>query len=102
MRKRYVVVNKARFVTIMCIFFLIILTLISIFVMPQKISSKSIDANTVYIVKSGDRLWDIASMVKSDDDIRKIINNISEANGISSDEHIYPGEILNIPYEMKS
>lgn len=102
MRKRYVVVNKARFITIMCIFFLIIITLISIFVLPQKVSSKNIDVNTVYIVKSGDRLWDIASMVKSDDDIRKIIKNISDENGISSDEHIYPGEILNIPYEMKS
>lgn len=102
MRKRYVIANKVRFITIMSIFLLIILTLISIFVIPQKISSKSVDANTVYVVKSGDRLWDIASMVKSDDDIRKIIKNISGANGISSDEHIYPGEILNIPYEMKS
>ena len=102
MRKRYVVVNKARFVTIMCIFFLVMLTLISIFVMPQKISSKSLDINTVYVVKSGDRLWDIASKVKSDEDIRKIIKNISDVNGISSDQHIFPGEILHIPYEMKS
>ncbi len=102
MRKRYVIANKTRFFTIMCIFLLIILTLISIFIIPQKILSKTIDVNTVYVVKSGDRLWDVASMVKSDEDIRKIINNISNANGISPDEYIYPGEILNIPYEMKS
>jgi LysM repeat protein len=81
---------------------LLILTLISVLALPQKIVSKSIDVKSEYVVKEGDRLWDIASMVKSDEDIRQIIRNIRIANNISSDEFIYPGQKLEIPYSMRN
>jgi len=101
MNSKYVIVNKRRFFSVVCVLLLLILTLMSIVIIPQNISSKSIDVNTVYVVKDGDRLWDIASKARTDEDIRSVIRNIRIVNDISSDEYIYPGQKLNIPYILQ-
>jgi LysM repeat protein len=74
----------------------------SIFIGAQKISSQNIQSSTVYTVKNGDRLWDIAASVQSNEDIRQVIRTIRLNNDIASNEYIYPGQKLIIPYQMNN
>jgi len=52
---------------------------------------------TVY-VKPGDSLWSIAAKhVGAKEDIRTLVTAIKQANSLSNDVAIYPGEALKIP-----
>lgn len=84
----------------MCVFGLFIILIMSIFIGTQTISSESIQVTTIYTVKDGDRLWDIAALARSNEDIRQIIRTIRLSNDIASNEYIYPGQKLIIPYQM--
>lgn len=102
MKAKYVIVNKFRFYFIICTFSLLIIVISSIFIGTEKISSESIQSNTVYVVKDGDRLWDIAALVDSNEDIRQVVRNIRLNNNIASNEYIYPGQKLIIPYQINT
>lgn len=102
MKSKYVIVNKFRFYFIICTFSLLIIVISSIFIGTEKISSESIQSNTVYVVKDGDRLWDIAALVNSNEDIRQVVRNIRLNNNIASNEYIYPGQKLIIPYQINT
>ncbi|GAA1454482.1 LysM peptidoglycan-binding domain-containing protein [Nesterenkonia lacusekhoensis] len=49
-------------------------------------------------VGAGDTLWDVASQVDSDQDIRELIGQIAELNGLESSE-LQPGQTLYVPVE---
>lgn len=49
-------------------------------------------------VGAGDTLWDVASQVDSDQDIRELIGQITELNGLESSE-LQPGQTLYVPVE---
>lgn len=49
-------------------------------------------------VGAGDTLWDVASQVDSDQDIRELTGQIAELNGLESSE-LQPGQTLYVPVE---
>lgn len=49
-------------------------------------------------VGAGDTLWDMASEVDSDQEIRELISQIAEVNGLESSE-LEPGQTLFVPVE---
>lgn len=55
---------------------------------------------TVYIVQSGDTLWDIAKgMQQPNEDIREIVFQISMLNNMDTSD-IHPGQELLVPAEV--
>ncbi len=49
-------------------------------------------------VTSGDTLWDVASELESDQEIRVLISQIAELNDLDSSE-LQPGQTLYVPTE---
>jgi len=47
-------------------------------------------------VESGDTLWSIASSVAGDSDVRLVIDQIRQLNGLRSAD-IVPGQVLQLP-----
>ena len=98
MRKRYKVINKARFY----------LFLISLFVVGVIGLSSLLSINKVYSViyeydydeiqvVEGDTLWIIALDYISDGyDVREMVYNIKKVNEMDT-SYIYPGDLLKIP-----
>lgn len=57
----------------------------------------SINNRQVHVI-SGDTVWSIAAKFTSkDQDIRKLVVAIRQANQLSNDAAIFPGQILTIP-----
>lgn len=51
-------------------------------------------------VHSGDTIWKIASIAADDGtDVREVVSEIINQNGLSHNSDIYPGQILKVPVE---
>jgi len=92
MKKRYVLKNKAKFITSIVISLTIIFTLVFAtsvygYKQPQYIT---------LTVEKGDTLWDIAQKYCTDSDIRKSVYEIKSLNKLSS-SRIVEGDMLRIP-----
>ncbi len=94
--KKIVIKNKFRFIC----FLLVVFTLLSILLVSVsdfgKVYSKSYDRFATYFVESGDTLWEIAEKNNiNNKDLRKLIFEIRELNGI--DSNLYIGQEIIIP-----
>jgi nucleoid-associated protein YgaU len=99
MKTTYIIVNRGKFIrsiTLLSVLFIGILLMATM--IGNYVSGKGLDVYAEYEVQSGDRLWEIAGKVDSDEDVRKIVHTIKRVNNISSEEYIYPGQVLKIPY----
>ena len=66
----------------------------------QKEEEHYINKYVNVIVIQGDTLWSLAKKHgNSKKDIRKIIYEIQNINGLKSSEYIHPGQILKIPID---
>lgn len=76
----------------------IILTLVFISIYKAKINnSPEVEKYESYVVSYGDTLWDIAQKYKIEGfDIRNVILEIQERNGLKSDVIRY-GQVLEVP-----
>lgn len=92
MKKKYVLKNKSRFITIVIIFVLLFFTTIYA---SSVYGYKEINYRFV-TVRNGDTLWDIANDYRKNCDIRKYIYKIREINNLK-DSIIYEGDILKLP-----
>ncbi len=93
MKKRYRLKNKRRFASIIVL--LVIITVFTGMVVNAGATSSAKDKYEVVKVKSGDSLWEIAS-IYNNKDIREYIYDIKELNRLESDI-IYTGQILLLP-----
>lgn len=84
-----------RFLVMGFIFLTIALYLMITLVFSNKVIGVSDNRN--FTVIHGDTVWNIASGIKSDKDIREVVHDIYTINGMSSGETIYPGQVLRIP-----
>lgn len=93
MNRRYVLKNRKRFYI-----FIMILTaaLTSILIAGTVSSADAAPVYTSVTVEKGDTLWEIAKRYRKNGDIRKLINEIERANGIT-DSTIYEGDVLRLP-----
>lgn len=57
-------------------------------------------AGVHHTVAPGDTLWDIAVAHAGNRDVRELIYEIQQLNGLSSAE-IYPGQVLFVPTDMR-
>jgi nucleoid-associated protein YgaU len=48
------------------------------------------------VVEAGDSLWSIAAAVAGDEDVRPVIDDIRELNGLA-DASVVPGQVLLLP-----
>jgi nucleoid-associated protein YgaU len=48
------------------------------------------------VVESGDTLWSIASSVAGDGDVRVVVEQIRQLNGLA-DADLIPGQVLRLP-----
>ncbi|HHW30520.1 MAG TPA: LysM peptidoglycan-binding domain-containing protein [Clostridiaceae bacterium] len=92
MNRRYILVNKRRFIVIVAMALMIISTLIF---SASAQGFKEINYITVKIQK-GDTLWSIAEKYGGNSDIRKYIFEIKKANNLLNSQ-IYEGDELKIP-----
>ena len=95
MKKKYVLVNKRRFIIIISVLVSIILSTLIIATTHTK--GYSIPEYSTIVVESGDTLWDIACENYGNDiDIRKMVSEIRKANGMNTSE-LSVGQVLLIP-----
>lgn len=59
------------------------------------VSASSIPSR--YTVQPGDTLWTISEKLNASSDVRSTVYGIESLNGLSDSNHVYPGEILEIP-----
>jgi hypothetical protein len=92
MKKRYVLKNKRRFMTIVgaCL----VLTLL--FLNPLISSGTRQQQYATVYVGEGDTLWSIAARIDPDGNIRKLIYEIKRLNGMQ-DEYIQTGAAIKVP-----
>jgi len=78
---------------------LAILALVLVYAIIQAFMPRVLaNGEKVYIehtVESGQTLWDIAVMYRSDADPRQVIYEIKKASGC--DSVIYPGQVVRVP-----
>lgn len=94
MKKRYKIVNKARFIT-----FLLVLVLISSIFVYTGVKADERTEFKIVRVKEGDNLWKIAeeNYDFEKEDIRQYIYKIKKINKLS-DSGIYTNQELILPY----
>lgn len=91
--KRYELKNPVRFYTAVAIVIVVIATLFA----ASKVYAKKPDNLTTVVVSEGDTLWSIAQECGSETEIRELIYEIKEINGLDSNDFIYEGMVLRVP-----
>lgn len=94
MKRRYRLINKKRFATMILIF--ILASVFTGFIVSAGASSPQVKEYKVFKVEKGDTLWEIASEYSRNSDIREYIYNIKKLNKLSGDI-IYEGQVLLLP-----
>lgn len=96
-KKRLIIVNRARFITVSLITLILFSIIIGYFT-GMMTSEAATSMNTIeYSVKTGDTLWSIASDYNYyDTDIREVIYHIKKENHMHN-AVIHPGDRLLIP-----
>lgn len=92
MKRRYVLKNKVRFITIV----FTVLILVSTFIFATSAYGYKEPGFKIIKVKTGDTLWDIANKYGKNGDIRKYIYEIKKVNKLASSK-IFAGDELMIP-----
>lgn len=84
------IVNKRRFISVITILTIVVITLFSKCSATKKVETEEITVST------GDTLWSIAcEYKKSGQDVREYLYNLRELNNLN-DCIIYPGQVLKI------
>ncbi|MFR7989116.1 MAG: LysM peptidoglycan-binding domain-containing protein [Anaerovoracaceae bacterium] len=97
MRKKYRITSKFRFTLFATVLLLCLFTLIGTISGLNTVSSSSLDQYYQVQVQYGDTLWDIAAEYgPADRDIRSVIWDICEINGISA-EQLTAGQRIIVP-----
>ena len=73
----------------------VILLTVSVFGVCNAFGETKVKTETV-VVKSGSTLWSIASDIDSNKDIRELVYEIQEMNGIVGN-NVYAGQVIEIP-----
>ena len=93
--KKYKIVNKYRFFTIVCLI-LVILFASMFFIVVNAKSTTAVVLVPVY-VSEGDNLWQLSAQYSDGKiDIRNYIDNVMDINNLT-DANIKPGEIIMFP-----
>ena len=94
MKKRRIMF-KARFLVILAVLFFGYISL------SAGCENESKTEKMIYVVRSGDTLWEIAEeYCPNDMDMRKYIHNITEDNGLET-LNIHPDMVLEIEREIQ-
>ena len=97
--KKYRIINKFRFFTIICITLAILLASMFFIVVNAK-SINTFELIPVY-VSEGDSLWQLSSQYSGGKmDIREYIDRVMNINNLS-DANIIPGDLLMFPQYHK-
>lgn len=84
------IVNKKRFISVVTILTIVVITLFSKCSATKKVETEEIT------VSAGDTLWSIAcEYKKSGQDVREYLYNVRELNELN-DCIIYPGQVIKI------
>lgn len=84
------IVNKKRFISVVTILTIVVITLFSKCSATKKVEAEEIT------VSAGDTLWSIAcEYKKSGQDVREYLYNLRELNELN-DCIIYPGQVIKI------
>ena len=96
MKRTYRITNKYRFITFVIVSVMICSMIIGTLFPVSAAEHKQISYTEVK-VEAGDTLWSLAKAYgDSSKDIREVIYDICEANGIEAST-IYQGQVLRIP-----
>lgn len=96
--KRYKVVNKDKFYTVLTFLFIIIMISVY-FLFSKNTAHSSVQEIKFYevVVVEGDNLWNIASNhLKEKKNMQKAIYDLKKYNNLKT-SYIYPGDIIKIP-----
>lgn len=97
MKKRYIIVNKFRFISFLTISILLSSFLINILFFSNKVYSSTRDNYKMICIEKGDTLWDIATEYNTKNiDIRQVVLDIKELNNLGY-RLIYPGDLIKVP-----
>ncbi len=101
--KHYKLKSKFRF-TVFVAFMLILMTFTTNTILGNNFTNGlTKETFTQVIVESGDSLWNIASKFgPQNQDPRKMVDKIRQANGISDNQSIQPGQILLVPVYIEA
>lgn len=58
---------------------------------------KGLSDTTSIVIVEGDTIWDIASTIDSNKDIREVVYDIYSINKLSRSKPIQPGQIIKLP-----
>jgi len=94
MRRRYRLKNKRRFAAF--IIFIVMVTVFTGMIANAGATSNVKQEYKTVKVKSGDTLWEIATVYNDDKDIREYIYNMKKLNNLESDI-IHAGQVLLLP-----
>lgn len=92
MNRRYVLKNRKRFY----IFIMTLTVIFSFIAFAAAVNGADFDEYETVVVKRGDTLWDLAEKYCNGTDIRRYIEIIKSANGLT-DNTIYEGDVLRMP-----
>ncbi|MCK9217156.1 MAG: LysM peptidoglycan-binding domain-containing protein [Firmicutes bacterium] len=94
-RKKYIIVDKIRFLIFVTIFMVFIITMMPVF----KVNAKDIPDFAIepIYVSSGDTLWHISvKYAPNNMDVRLYLDNLIQLNKLET-LTLYPGDILYVP-----
>lgn len=97
MTKRYRVASKFRFTVFTTVLLLLVITIAGSLFGFNTVSSSSFDQYHQVRIQYGDTLWDIAAEYAPEDaDIRSVVRDICEVNGIKA-EQLTAGQRIVVP-----
>lgn len=97
MKKRYRIKSQLRFTIFLSMVLLIAVTSVLTIMGQNQAEAMTKPVYTEVLVQNGDTLWQLAKTYgPTDEDLRKVIYEICEINGITAD-HLQSGQSILIP-----
>ncbi|MBR5315192.1 MAG: LysM peptidoglycan-binding domain-containing protein [Firmicutes bacterium] len=100
MNKKYRITSKFRFTMFLVVMILCLMTVVGTLLGLNTVNSASLNQYNHVQVEAGDTIWNIACEYAPDNmDVRKVVHDICDVNGISADELAAGSKIIVPVYQ---